>query len=678
MESPALQPKKRGRKPKAPQDAPAHSVDSTALAPDSSALADATHSPAPAAPTDLPATPTARGRGRGRGRGARGDGVNSPAPTRGRGRGRGTPIAGPRDGVMTVEADASNPSDAFDTELGAPTTPESTRGRGRGRGRGRVRATPSKTRQISLDATEQGDTNFQSEETSETPIAKSGKQTPRRPKIYEKWQMQLFPSPAFAPDLVQKEHERKGTGPDTISLDSSPIYVSVRPKLRHFTPVPKNDAVEKFFSQCPKDRKIVNSLYVSTEQEEITIPLFTAKSMIPGNRKRKKFVMNFGPSVWGLDWARIPDSDQQFLAIGGYASPKENHLLGARQVLEGPNDLSLNCCIQLWRLDESGKTCPTMELCLLTTHGVIYGLEWASARFYETAAEFDSKFNLNLVEEDDLPRLGLLAVSFGDGSCRVINVPHPSALKQKLHLPLNEPAFGSIGVWDVNETLRLHERKMLDKLLPLDTPPAIAFTGHSTAVSQIEWGDQTTQYGEFQLFSSGFDGEMLLHDIRNPWASEQLFKMRGVLTCISMFPQLNGYCLADTENTVRYFRPGWDGGDSKDADEETHFKGKQVVSHLASVWDIDVSQFYAFVASVGADGCLKMSNLNRTINKTNRPVQVNLYQLGYDAGKDTFTYIEDLPEERVKFNCNKNAMKWVASGGLAGLVRVETAFEGRD
>ncbi|KAJ3094612.1 hypothetical protein HK100_006086 [Physocladia obscura] len=579
------------------------------------------------------------------------------------------------------------------------------------------------------------------------------------------WHLELYPSPPFATDLTDRERTRKGDGPENIAVNVAPVYTAVRPNAtRDFKQGLvriRDEAVDFFVPTASgnggvRARKIICTDYASEGRKADTAkkraeakkvakdaddmdaedeigdsdiengserdgshdvavlpPFESIGPLLPGEMKRKKFVLNVAGSVWGLDWANVDESEQyMYLAIAGYPTTIEkNYHLGVKQVKTSEDDNSLNGCLQIWKLDHSGDSTPTLEICFLMSCGVIYGLEWASQKFYEPLEQFNLYKQSNRLGTDDLPRLGLLAASFGDGSCRIINVPHPKALKESLKIPENESVFVKydrfIFTAALPETLLWKPCWIINDALATgcaNADPLICFPAHNTAVSKIFCGDQSTLYGAPQLFTCGYDGQMLIHDpLRDPWNSVQAFKVRGIITSAALSPQLNAYCVMDTDNSVRFFRPGTlpeDGGDAKDFDEGTHFKSRNVAIHMGGVWDIDISRNIPFVASVGVDGCAKMSNLNRTITKTFRPIQTNLYQLGYcgTSGDGVFKYIEETPEEQisemtkngesavmifapeialqqVKWNQNRKGMKWIASGGAAGLVRVESTFD---
>ena len=134
---------------------------------------------------------------------------------------------------------------------------------------------------------------------------------------------------------------------------------------------------------------------------------------------RKGYVLNASGAVWGLNWAPgIPRTNAQYLAIGTRATTNEDHVvLAARKTGAG--------CIQLWKMPTESGGLPVLDMCILHEFGSVWDLSWCPYGGYE--AELP-----NGTSGDALPRLGILAASFTDGSVRLFAVPHPDALREKL------------------------------------------------------------------------------------------------------------------------------------------------------------------------------------------------------------------------------------------------------
>ncbi len=53
---------------------------------------------------------------------------------------------------------------------------------------------------------------------------------------------------------------------------------------------------------------------------------------------------------------------------------------------------------------------------------------------------YEESYNVRQMDEESLPRLGFLAVTFGDGVCRIFDVPDPKALEGG-----EIPIFGTVS-----------------------------------------------------------------------------------------------------------------------------------------------------------------------------------------------------------------------------------------
>ncbi len=128
-------------------------------------------------------------------------------------------------------------------------------------------------------------------------------------------------------------------------------------------------------------------------------------------------MLNVSGAVWGLNWAPgVPRTSAQYLAIGTRATTNEDHVvLAARKA--GPG------CIQLWKMPTESGALPALDMCILHEFGSVWDLSWCPYGGFEAKVP---------VADGALPRLGILAASFTDGSVRMFAVPHPGALREQL------------------------------------------------------------------------------------------------------------------------------------------------------------------------------------------------------------------------------------------------------
>ncbi|KAJ3333851.1 hypothetical protein HDU76_002572 [Blyttiomyces sp. JEL0837] len=373
--------------------------------------------------------------------------------------------------------------------------------------------------------------------------------------------------------------------------------------------------------------------------------------------KQGSCVLPIGGSVWGLDWANTASDGNQYLAVSGYRNTTDDH-----QFLGSPQTSDLQGCIQIWNcgpLDFKGKSTitPRLELCILHNFGVVFELRWAPLLAKDSVSDSQT---------GRLPRLGWLAACFGDGG---------------------------ISVWKVSENpAQQREDKPLQYVVAHDS--AISSI---SCVSKMDILQADSESSTTFILSTGLDGRLLCHDIRFLWRSVQMYRNRGFMTGAMCVPALGCVFLTDSDNSVRLLKREDDDnakGSSTEEGEPGNTRSYGVSSHSACIWSIDNARFFPFVVSGSADGCVKLSNVNRIQQRTHKPTPGFLYRLEWDAEEKRLIYINNIPDERmnqvftkgdnpVQFfppevaiqkvaTCkNQNCASWVASGGTAGIVRVE-------
>ncbi|KAF7723090.1 hypothetical protein EC973_002374 [Apophysomyces ossiformis] len=208
---------------------------------------------------------------------------------------------------------------------------------------------------------------------------------------------------------------------------------------------------------------------------------------------------------------------------------------------------------------------------------------------------------------------------------------------------------------------------------------------HDSAVRSIAWhGVQDP----VNIVSTGNDGALNVHDIRDPFVTMSLLRSRGFLyTCT--WPGITDMLLyVDGENMCRTMRTT-DG-------PETGATIKTFDS-LGFVWSLSSSLQHTFTAAGTVDGWVKMLNTLQKRKKSGLAVQQILYKLQYDSASNEFRYVDGITPEyweknkqdvtyepfvdmklniqRIAWNNNRRTSGWVASAASAGLCRIE--FVGR-
>ncbi|CAG8784390.1 30588_t:CDS:10 [Gigaspora margarita] len=381
-------------------------------------------------------------------------------------------------------------------------------------------------------------------------------------------------------------------------------------------------------------------------------------------------IFNVGGSIWAMDWCpNIQNQHDQYLAIGGYKSTTEEHHYIARRQ---KNDV--NYAIQIWKIDcQDDATSiedPKLDIVICHEYGCTFDLQWCPY-----GAQDNCKDAFEGQSEHFIPKLGILAASFSDGSIGIFAIPKPDYVRHKFGLSQdsNKPLFV----------------KILKPLLVLSLPQVLCWTiswgGHKKIATGCTNGDiaiwdiediltsnitnknlsdleaWNSMENPSHTLSCGHDGRLLIFNEREPWFKNMIQRIRAFIMTTCWPCHYGGIAFADTDNTR-----------------------------------ISASYFHPFMASCSADGTVKMANICRLRDRHQKPIQVTLYRIGLDEDQKTILFWDNIksqettatyhtpqafshffkPEvsiQRIAWNPNLNAGTWIASGGTLGLVRVESA-----
>lgn len=146
-------------------------------------------------------------------------------------------------------------------------------------------------------------------------------------------------------------------------------------------------------------------------------------------------LINFGGVILGLDYVPKTNNHHQYLSIGGLKDPNVNF------AYEGDRKGYSNT-IQIWRCDlhaeENREVSINLDLCILHDFGDVREIKWCPYGAYD---DVDNEENILGHDDQSMPKLGLLAACFGDGSLQIMAVPHPKILRKKLNIKSDEPIF---------------------------------------------------------------------------------------------------------------------------------------------------------------------------------------------------------------------------------------------
>ncbi|XP_031550880.1 uncharacterized protein LOC116288250 [Actinia tenebrosa] len=176
------------------------------------------------------------------------------------------------------------------------------------------------------------------------------------------------------------------------------------------------------------------------------LPVFTAlpkdDSGVHGDR-----IFYAGGPVWELSWCPTPDGEQnanQYLIASAHKSFDTVH-----NAYEHHKEKGL---LQVWNLgtlsntsSSSGES-PTLALTIAHDFGPIWRISWCPNGVWQSPP-------LTVDKDNNISRLGLMALACGDGIVRIISVPHPDDLLSRL---------SDLSNVEANET---DENKSINKIM---------------------------------------------------------------------------------------------------------------------------------------------------------------------------------------------------------------------
>ncbi|KAK9768436.1 hypothetical protein K7432_000915 [Basidiobolus ranarum] len=481
-------------------------------------------------------------------------------------------------------------------------------------------------------------------------------------------------------------------------------YSNIKPKFQQYQII--NESIAKDY--LPNIDVISQ---ISFDHHPSETPLMSRPLTAHILPNRRGYLLNSGGSVWGLDWCpEVKAEENQFLAIAGYkGTTDEHHIIGEREI-------NTTGYIEIWNLgvisndiiNESNFR-PWVDICFLHSNGCVWDLKWCPYGAYDSSEEWSG--------EDDIPKIGIIAACFGDGTMKIFSVPNPAILRKKLEseghsYPSNKTIFlqlddalfeahlpdtslwnlswgghkwistgctnGNIAVWDAENAISKKNTNF--PLLSPNDYMAHYLPAHDSCVRRVSWRNtEDTNY----IVSCGHDGRLLVCDTRDPYTGMLTHRIRAFLMAASWVKFESSYSIVftDAENGVRL------------TEKDDIKKSVGIITHKGCIWYVDCSSLHPFVASGASDGSVRSTNL-RHLRARN---QMTLYTLKKDSVNGQFVYDDEIafeplvahnhtpdnlftmffpPEvaiQRVSWCPNPQSPAWIASGGTAGLVRVEAA-----
>ncbi|ORX79502.1 WD40 repeat-like protein [Anaeromyces robustus] len=417
-------------------------------------------------------------------------------------------------------------------------------------------------------------------------------------------------------------------------------YENIRPNVEDFEIVPEKKALQYLHHANKIDVKFQNRKSKAEELE--TVDPFQSVSC--KNSDHLGYIFNTGGSVWGLDWCPIVGKETQYIAVGGFNGTTDKHyVIGEKKSEKG--------CIQLWNVgklsDENNDEIitPFLDLIILHDYGYVSDLKWCPYGGYEVESLFEAKKkNDPSIKKGVLPRLGILAASFGDGSTKIFVIPHPHTLKESLGVDKDQPLYvkltpilrfshpdtllwkcswghnkllavactnGCIAVYNIQKLLSSSEIKKDE-----NSDPYLFFPAHDACIQKVEfydemkairqhyWGKTIESEDDIHdpslLISCSNDGKLSIYDLRDPWTNCTLVRLRAFFITTSWVPHLDSIILGTMDNDVRMLNLKesceYDKNDQKhDEGVNKPIATKALIVHHGSLWVYYLLYYIIFI-----------------------------------------------------------------------------------
>ncbi|KAG1461298.1 hypothetical protein G6F46_004108 [Rhizopus delemar] len=508
---------------------------------------------------------------------------------------------------------------------------------------------------------------------------------------------------SFIPPIPQMAVDIEGPSSenmlDTSNIYDQVVYEDVHPQMDEWEVVEESEAMPYF----PSRIQPVNVKLGIERESKVEVPLFSFIKLEDHFKYKKGYILNTGGNIWGLDFVPKVASQQsdpltQYLAVGGYRGAAEEHMSMDEVQPTG----TYKNCIQIYKLKLSAKqaqTDPVLEICILHDFGVIYDLKWCPYGAYEESAN------------SELPKLGILTIACGDETIRTMVVPHPEVIRTKLNITNNKTIYlrvkasrctlaskyskalaiawgghkklascgtaGDVTVWNMESALRnpsaVCSQHLLYASMVLDAPG-----------KNICWRGIIDPY---HIIVGGFDGQIRLVDMNDPSVPFTMSRSRGPVYSIAWPGHAPMLLLSGAEDVIRALSYSASMGPCYTRYGEMP----------GPCWSIGMSEHHGHLSVANATGWIVTTNVYQPKLKSIALSLYVVYKLCYHAETKSFIYVDGLgvktgeymkkvpryelfgtPEvslQKVTWNPNKETAGFIASGGAAGLCRIE--FEGR-
>ncbi|KAI9301600.1 hypothetical protein BJ944DRAFT_1784 [Cunninghamella echinulata] len=429
-------------------------------------------------------------------------------------------------------------------------------------------------------------------------------------------------------------------------LYDSIIYSNIRASIKEWTLLSKEEATP----YLPLNQEPVSVDLGIKDTKNYSLPTLSVINLDSAIPYKRGHLINFGGVISGLEYipktTHSKDSNrQQYLSIGGLKAPCTDF------AYEGEKKSYPNA-IQIWRCDLSAaaddnnnsskngnsienqstaSSTPSisLDLCILHDFGDVRELKWCPYGAYDDENEENEKKGKGKDDvNQSIAKLGILAACFGDGSLRIIVVPHPNVLRRKQNIGLDKTIFlkikkprytisftnsiittiswgghkklavgtssGYISVWNMEAAFQANttDNDVLPKKYMLFNNLV-----HDAGVQEIEWHGINDPVN---FASIGNDGRFLFINIEDPFVPILFWRHRSIQYSLTWPGYRNRIYFSDSDLKVR----------ERSVDDCTEFKqGQFYTEGRGYCFSIASSEVHSFIIHGSSDGFVSFNNV---------------------------------------------------------------------
>lgn len=297
--------------------------------------------------------------------------------------------------------------------------------------------------------------------------------------------------------------------------------------------------------------------------------------------------------------------------------------------------------IQIWKINVPSQT---IEIAFHYMHpfGSLFDLKWSPVIF------------------DDYSGLGILACTFMDGSCRILQIPHPSLIKSKflkhktgteihLHMPstmmwrCSWNSVNNLAIGCTNGHLAVFKFSF-DNVLGQSL---LFYTRvHDSSIRSLKWIDDGL------IISGGNDGRLMVTSVQSPWTPLQIHRSVGFINSVTGGKKIMAGTALTSLAFVDSGKPHVKISTLESFSEFAELSNASTMYHTGMCRSIATSPCHPFILSVSADGTMKIFNTNK-INDRGKSKHVQLLELKMEESTHILTFNEETKVIDTQFKADK-------------------------